>query len=261
MHPEPEDTRKAVREPGGEESTDKTEEVVKNRDRLGDDHRKRPGAEGDSEPDKGGELGSANHVLDYASNDNGGDGNAPDDLSHQGRTSSRESRRGNIGADKDIDDNSGEDVEDGVDDLEESQGLGPVLGLFELGDDAEEARECAGESKLTGNLDASTANGALVGDVANGDENGDSDGNARRHGHIARVLEGSGQVENPEDGQSNHSPDDGASRSANLENDLRPTKDLLEDTAHSDGLSDDFDGVTEVLHEGVLGAELSQHKT
>lgn len=54
MHPEPEDTRKAVREPGGEESTDEAEEVVKNRDGLGDDHRKRPGAEGDGEPDKGG---------------------------------------------------------------------------------------------------------------------------------------------------------------------------------------------------------------
>lgn len=52
-----------------------------------------------------------------------------------------------------------------------------------------------------------------------------------------------------------------AAHDKNLENDLRPTKDLLENTAHSDGLSDDFDGVTEVLHEGVLGAELSQHET
>lgn len=166
-------------------------------------------------------------AVDYASNDNGGDGNSPDDLSHQGRTSSRESRRGNIRAHKDIDDNGGEDVEDGIDDLEESQGLGPVLGLLELGDDAEEARvagerdgnvgdsqECAGEAKLTGNLDTGTANGALVGDIADGDENSDGDGNARRHGHVAGVLEGSGQVENPEDGQSNHGPDDGASRSA-----------------------------------------------
>jgi hypothetical protein len=51
-----------------------------------------------------------------------------------------------------------------------------------------------------------------------------------------------------------------ASHDENLENDLRPAKNFLENATHSDGLSNDFDGVAKVLDEGVLGAEFSEDK-
>jgi hypothetical protein len=49
-----------------------------------------------------------------------------------------------------------------------------------------------------------------------------------------------------------------ASHDKDLENDLRPTENLLENTSHSDGLSNDFDGVAKVLDEGILGAKFSE---
>lgn len=218
VHPEPEDTGKTVREPTGKQSADETQKVVEDRDGLGDDHGKSPDTESDTNPGKGGKLCTADHVLgvaedsledvgggnvavDDTSDDNGGDGNTPDDLSHGMRTSSGKSRRWDIGSDKDVDDDSGEEVENSIDDLEESQSLGPVLGLLELVDNSEEARvagegngnvgnskECASETKLTSNRDASGADGSLVGDISNSDENSDSDGHARSHRHVTRVL-------------------------------------------------------------------------
>lgn len=68
------------------------------------------------------------------------DGDAPDDLPHDGGSRGGEGGRGDRVADEDVDDDGGEEVQGEVEDLEESQGLGPVLRLLELGDDAEEAR-------------------------------------------------------------------------------------------------------------------------
>ena len=74
------------------------------------------------------------------SNDDSGDCDAPNSLAHRARVRGRERRRGDIGADKDVDDNSGNEVEGGVDYLEEGDGLGEVLRLLEFTDDAEKAR-------------------------------------------------------------------------------------------------------------------------
>lgn len=99
------------------------------------------------------------------------------------------------------------------------------------------------------------------------------------HGHPASVPEGTGQVQNPEDDEAHDSPDDGASRAAregvhadgpgeqmrshdkDLEEDLSPTKDFLEKRAHSDGLSNNLDGITKVFDKGVVFAEVGKHET
>lgn len=228
-------------------------------------------------------------AVNNTSNNNSRDGDTPDDLSHGSRTSGRKRRRRNIRSDKDVDDDGGEEVESSVDDLEESQSLGPILWLLELRDDSEEARvaregdgnvgdsqESASEAELTSYHDASRANRSLMRNISNRDENSESNGHARCHGHITRVLQCTRQVQNPENRQAHNSPYNStrrairqsveanspsekmASHDKDLENNLRPTKNLLEDTAHADGFSNDFDSVAKVLDEGVLGAELSE---
>lgn len=228
-------------------------------------------------------------AVNNTSDDDGRDGDTPDDLSHSSRTSGRQSRRRNIRSDKDIDDDGGEEVESSVDDLEESQSLGPILRLLKLRDDSEEARmagegdgnvgdgqESASEAKLTSNLDASGANRSLMRNISNRDKYSESNGHARCHGHITRILQRTRQVQNPENRQAHDSPDNSARRAIrqsvqanspsekmashdeNLENNLRPTKNLLENATHADGFSNDFDGVAKVLDEGILGAEFSE---
>ena len=51
-----------------------------------------------------------------------------------------------------------------------------------------------------------------------------------------------------------------AAHDHDLEDDLRPSKDLLERAAHADGLSEDLDGVAKVLDVGVGPVELCEHE-
>ena len=67
-------------------------------------------------------------------------GNTPNDLSDDRRSSSGKSGRRNARADEDIDDDGGEEVKSGIGDLEEGESLGEVIGVLELGNDGEEAR-------------------------------------------------------------------------------------------------------------------------
>lgn len=96
------------------------------------------------------------------------------------------------------------------------------------------------------------------------------------HRHPAGIPQGPGEVEDPEDSEADDGPDDGARRAVgqgvhadgprqemaahdhDLEDDLGPAEDLLEDAAHADGLSEDLDGVAEVEHVGVRLVELAQ---
>jgi len=309
MHPEPENTGKTIGEPTGEQSADETQKVVEDRDRLGDDHGQSPDTEGDADPGEGGELGAADHVLgvaedaledvgggdvtvDDTSDDNGRDGDTPDDLAHGSRSSGRQSGRRNIRANEDVDDDSGEEVKGGVDNLEEGKSLGPVLRLLELVDNGEEARvagerdgnvgnseESTSETKLLRNDDASRSNRSLMRNITNSDEHSKSNTHARSHRHPRGVLERTRKVQNPKDSESNNSPDNSACRAAgksvdadgpgkkmashdeNLEDNLRPTKDFLEHTTHTDGRSDDFNCVTEVLDVRVCFAEFGEDET
>lgn len=156
VHPEPEDARKTVREPRDEESSKQAEQAVEDGNGLGNDHGDRPHTEDHSNPGDGRDLSPANHVLaiaedsakdvlagnvavNDASNDNGGDGDNPNGDEHA--TLGREQGGGgNVGADVDVDNDCGDEVERSVDELEESESLGPVVGVLELANDAEEAR-------------------------------------------------------------------------------------------------------------------------
>ena len=51
-----------------------------------------------------------------------------------------------------------------------------------------------------------------------------------------------------------------AGHDEDLEDDLAPAEDLLEDGSHSHGPPDDLDGVAKVHHERVLLPELAQHE-
>ena len=231
-------------------------------------------------------------TINDTGDDNGGNGDTPDDLAHGGGSSGGQSGRGNIRADEDVDDDSGEEVKSGVDNLEESKGLGPVSGLLELVDNGEETRvarerdgdvgnseESTSEAKLLCNDNASRSNRSLMSNITNSDEHSKSDTHARSHRHPRGVLKSTRKVENPKKSKSDNSPNNGASRAAgksvdadcpgekmashneNLEDDLCPTKDLLEYTTHADGRSDDFDCVTEVLDVRVCFAEFGEDET
>lgn len=156
MHPQPEDTGQAVREPRGEERADEAQQRVEDGDGLGDDHGEGPDAHDDADPGDGRDLGAADHVLgvaeharedvlggdvavDDAGDDDGRDGDAPDGLAHGLGAGGGEGGRGHVRADEDVDDDGGEEVQGRVGDLEEGEGLGPVLGLLELANDGEEA--------------------------------------------------------------------------------------------------------------------------
>lgn len=51
-----------------------------------------------------------------------------------------------------------------------------------------------------------------------------------------------------------------AAHDEDLEDDLGPAKELLEQGAEAVGFADDLEGVTEVLDEGVLLVELGEHE-
>lgn len=309
MHPKPEDTGKTVGEPTSKQSANETEEVIEDGDGLGDDHGQSPDTEGDTNPGESGKLGAADHVLgvaedaledvgggdvsvDNTGDDDGGNGDTPDNLAHGGGPSSGESGGGNIRADKDVDDDSGEEVKSGVDNLEESKSLGPILGLLELVDNSEKTRvagerdgdvgnseESTSEAKLLRNDDASGTDRSLMCNITNSDKHSKSNTHARSHGHPRCVLERTRKVQNPKDSKTNNSPDNSACRAAsksvdadgpgkkmashdkNLENNLRPTKDFLEHATHADGRSDDFDRVTEVLDVRVCFTEFGEDET
>ena len=46
-----------------------------------------------------------------------------------------------------------------------------------------------------------------------------------------------------------------------LEKDLGPTKDLLEQRAHADRLANNLDSIAKVLDKGVVFAEVGKHQT
>lgn len=66
VHPKPEDSRKAIREPTGEQGADESQQIVEDGDGLGNDHGDGPGCKSDTEPGKIGEFCSSNHVLGVA---------------------------------------------------------------------------------------------------------------------------------------------------------------------------------------------------
>lgn len=94
----------------------------------------------------------------------------------------------------------------------------------------------------------------------------------------ASELQCSGQVEQGKDNQANHSPDDLADATAtqgietdgpckqmgahdeDLEQNLGPSKDFLEQRTHANRLANDLDGVTKVFDVGVFFSELAEHE-
>lgn len=157
LHPEPENARKTIREPTDEKGTDKAEQAVEHRDRLGNDQGERPHAKSHQNPDESRDLGTANNVLGVAEDaskdvlasnvsvddtcdDNRGNGNAPNGLAHNERARSGESRRWNIGSDVDINNDSRYQVQASIDDLQQSKGFGPLVWVLELSNDTKEAR-------------------------------------------------------------------------------------------------------------------------
>lgn len=103
------------------------------------------------------------------------------------------------------------------------------------------------------------------------------------------MFQGAGEVEDPEDGQTDDGPDYGAGRvvgegveadgpgkemgahDEDLEDGLSPAKDLLEDagkgnveTKEADGAhgsANDLDGIAKVFDKGILFLELAEHET
>lgn len=155
MHPQPEDSRQPETEPASKRRGDDAQEVVEYGYGLGYHHTEGPDGQGDDEPGDGRQLGPPNGVLrvtEYAREDvlgrnvgvddsrdsNCGNGDSPNHLADRGAPSSGKSRRWNVGPDVDVDDDSRDNVERGVCDLQECQSLWPVVRVFELGYDAEE---------------------------------------------------------------------------------------------------------------------------
>lgn len=157
MHPQPEDSRQTIREPTGKQGANETQEIVEDWDRFGNDERDGPDTKRNGNPCDARELGSSDHVLgvsehageyvfggdvsvDDTSDDDCRNSNAPNCLAHRGGTGCGQGGRGNVWANEDVDDDGSEKIQHRIANLEKRQRLGPILGLLELGDDAEEAR-------------------------------------------------------------------------------------------------------------------------
>lgn len=240
VHPQPQHAGDAIGKPTGEQRGDQAEQVAEDGDGLGNDEGNNPDAESDAQPADPARLGALDDVsgagedaakdvlgryvaVDDTCEDDGGDGDAPDDLADGDGTGSGKGGGRNGRADVVVDDDGGDDVQRGVADLEEHEGLGPVVGLLELGHDAEEARVAAegdgdvgdgqkgrSEPDLAADVDAHAADGPLNADVDHGDQHRGEDGGERGEGIVAGGLEGAGGVERPEDEHAHDAPDDGA---------------------------------------------------
>lgn len=166
-HPQPEDAGKTIREPADKQGAQETQQTVEDGNGLGNDHGERPHGKSHAEPRNDGDFGAADQVLAVAedaakdvlardvavnntSNDNRGDGNAPDGLAHGGRAGSQEGGGWDVGTDVDVDDDGGDNVEGGVGDLEQGEGLGEIVGILKLANDAKEARVARCMSLVSG---------------------------------------------------------------------------------------------------------------
>lgn len=96
--------------------------------------------------------------------------------------------------------------------------------------------------------------------------------------HPAGIFEGPREVEGPKDAEADHGPNNRARRAVSqgihadgkgqkvaahdhdLENDLSPAENLLEEGTHANGLPDNLESISKVLNMGILLAELGQYQ-
>lgn len=204
-HPKPKDTGETIREPRNEKRRKNTEQRVEDGNGLGNDESNSPHGKRHTGPADNRHKSAtdkmlavlkhavedvlARHVsVNNACDDNSGNSDTPNGLAHSFRASGRESRRGDGRANVVVDDDSSNEVQGGVDNLEKGKGFGPILRLLELANNAKEARvarkgdgdvsnsqESRCEAKLPAHFDNGTADGLAGGDVADCHERGDYD--------------------------------------------------------------------------------------
>lgn len=215
VHVEPEDSRDAKSEPGTEEGTDETEELVEDWNGACDDVGDGPGRDADSDPRTPGlevalvhDVGTAPHAdvnvldADVGINDTGDDdGRAGDSEGDflDGSTGAAESGRGDVAAGVVVDDDCDDDVEGDGQSLQHGKRLGKVTRIFQLGNEAEEG-DVSGEGDDNvrdgdGGFDEggqvcwddgkSLAQARLFdANSDHGDENRSGDGDAREDGDV-----------------------------------------------------------------------------
>lgn len=235
----PHDTGKSVTEPRSKESGDEAEQVAEVGDRFGQDPCDEPDTEDDGEPGRSGDHTTAVEVLgtsedtdvdvlggnvteDDTGDDDGGQGDTPGDLGDE-RRSTAQGRAGNHITSEVVDDNSSDQVKGSVNSLKGHQGLGVILGVTELTD---EAQPCSVSTVGEDNVGDAIESGREVGvgdvdDVASlkrvdtnsnhGDHDGGKDRDERSNGQEGHILHRTRNGKEEEEDQTDDTKDNAAS--------------------------------------------------